>query len=159
MVAADPRGPTVYNMYQLNLIGHAQLIDILIESELLKTGARIVCSGSEAARGVRILMIGNPEMGDSVDWYTHRLTGGHEEGQPAPSKAVAFSPMDTYAMVKGFMALYWSAWARRHPEFYVLTVSPGATAGMVVMPNTIPARGALITPSLVPARLRFVAKR
>jgi hypothetical protein len=40
-----------------------------------------------------------------------------------------YDPMSVYAYVKGMAALYWSTWARKHPEHVVLTVSPGASRG------------------------------
>jgi hypothetical protein len=35
--------------------------------------------------------------------------------------------MDVYSHVKGMASLYFAAWAKKHPEYHVLSVSPGGT--------------------------------
>jgi len=116
-----PTGPNqILDMHQINLIGNIQLLELLRKSNLLiPNECRIIYSGSEAARGVKG-SIPNPPMGDDVDWYRAELKG---ETTTAPS------PMQIYSTTKGIAALYFAAWARRHPEYHVLTVSPGGTTG------------------------------
>jgi NAD(P)-dependent dehydrogenase (short-subunit alcohol dehydrogenase family) len=115
----------VLNVYQMNVIGNLQLVEILRDAKQLASGCRIVYSGSEGARGVPMMM-GNPDMGDTTEWYQQHVTGQDKE----PDQ---YDSMSTYGEVKGVAALYWAAWARRNSEYHVLCVSPGATSGTDVM--------------------------
>lgn len=67
-----------------------------------------------------------PKLPDSVKDYDALITTGRFGGKKKPKN---FDAMDYYLHVKGVAALYWSAWAREHPEYHVLTVSPGMTRG------------------------------
>lgn len=108
-----PTSPnSVVPIFQINLVAHAQLIDLLVEKQLLSHGARIVFSGSEAARGVPMMMMGNPALGSNAKWFEDRLEG------VTPKR---FVPLKAYAEVKGFAALYFAAWARRHSEYTVVS--------------------------------------
>lgn len=110
----------VLDVHQINIIGHIQLLEMLVSQRLLSAeGCRIVFSGSEGARGVPSMGVAKAVMGSEVKWYTDQLKGkyhGHD-------------PMKAYVTTKGIGALYFAAWARRHKEYHVLTVSPGATVG------------------------------
>lgn len=116
--AAAPNN--VVDMYQINLIGHIHLIDVLQEKGYLQQGCRIVFAGSEAARGVPLIGIKPPRMPDDLDSYKSELVG---------SSTKKFDPERTYSFVKGFANLYFAAWARLNPDMTVLSVSPGGTKG------------------------------
>jgi NAD(P)-dependent dehydrogenase (short-subunit alcohol dehydrogenase family) len=116
----------VLNIYQMNVIGNLQLVEILRDAKKLTSGCRIVYSGSEGARGVPMMMMGNPDMGDTTEWYQQHVTGQDKE-------AGQYDSMSTYGEVKGVAALYWAAWARRNSDYHVLCVSPGATSGTEVL--------------------------
>jgi NAD(P)-dependent dehydrogenase (short-subunit alcohol dehydrogenase family) len=116
----------VLNIYQMNVIGNLQLVEILRDAKQLASGCRIVYSGSEGARGVPMMMIGDPDMGDTSEWYQQHLTGQDKDSG-------RYDSMSTYAEVKGVAALYWAAWARRNSDYHVLCVSPGATSGTEVL--------------------------
>jgi NAD(P)-dependent dehydrogenase (short-subunit alcohol dehydrogenase family) len=111
----------VLDIYQMNVIGNLQLVEVLRNApNRLASGCRIVYSGSEGARGIPIMMMGNPEMGDTSEWYQQHITG--QVSRP-------YNAMSAYAEAKGTAALYWAAWARRHSDYHVLCVSPGGTSG------------------------------
>jgi NAD(P)-dependent dehydrogenase (short-subunit alcohol dehydrogenase family) len=115
----------VLDSYQMNVIGNLQLVEVLGDAKKLASGCRIVYAGSELARGVSLMMMGNPDMGDTTEWYQQNITGQDTESGK-------YDSMGTYAVVKGVAALYWAAWARRHSDYHVLCVSPGATNGTEV---------------------------
>ena len=96
---------------QLNLIGHAALIASLRKQKLLKKDATIVAAGSEACFATPGPFLDFYE----ADFHAH-LTG----------TAIMVGPGAPYPWIKGILALYWSAFARRNPDLHVVTVSPGA---------------------------------
>lgn len=109
------------NVAQLNIIGHAILVNHLISMYKIDdeanttTRTRIVAVGSEAS-------FASP--GITMDYKTASFVE-HLSGTVA-YKDRSFG-ID-YGWTKGILALYWSAFARRHPELYVITVSPGAVS-------------------------------
>jgi NAD(P)-dependent dehydrogenase (short-subunit alcohol dehydrogenase family) len=117
-----PTGPNhVLDQIQINIIGHIHLLNALKSAGFLKINeTAIVFSGSEAARGVPIMGLAAPKLPSTTEDYTFILEG---------SSLKSYRAMDYYALVKGIGALYWAEWARRNPEYFVLTVSPGATSG------------------------------
>ena len=117
-----PMGPNhVTQQMQINLIGHIHLVDALQKNGFLQANkTTIVFSGSEAARGVPLMAMAAPQIPKNTEDVKKLIDG---------TSAKKMDSMEYYAYVKGVSALYWSEWARRHPEYYVLTVSPGATAG------------------------------
>jgi nucleoside-diphosphate-sugar epimerase len=141
----QPLGPNnVLDIHQINLIGHIQLVEVLKHTKLAK-GAKIVFSGSEGARGVPIMMIRNPEMGVTSNWYTKQLEGDFKAKD-------RFDPMTVYAKTKGFAALYFAEWARRNPEYKVWVVSPGGTAGTSIFGNkaAVPIHFRVMMPVMMP---------
>ena len=120
-VVCQPSGPNnILDMYQFNVIGHLQLLEHLHDSNKLSQNklCRIIYAGSEVARGI-LGSGGPPVLGDDIDWYRRELTTA-----VAPSGIFSL-----YARAKGTGTLYMTAWARRHPEYHVLIVSPGGTVG------------------------------
>lgn len=118
--SGQPVGPNnVVDMYQINLLGHIHLLDAL-KPYLIPHKTTIVVSGSEMARGLPSMGTPPPNLPCTVDEYKALMTG---------SKFDKFDGSREYGIVKAMAALYWAAWARQHPEFHVLTVSPGFTRG------------------------------
>jgi NAD(P)-dependent dehydrogenase (short-subunit alcohol dehydrogenase family) len=119
-----PQGPNyVSDIFQINLIGHIHLLDALKSNGFLKPtkgGTVIVYSGSEAARGLASMGVPAPTMPETPKDYKSIMDG---------SAFKKYDSMSVYGYVKGMAALYWSAWARKHPEHVVFTVSPGASSG------------------------------
>ena len=120
-----PVGPNhVLDIVQINLLGHVHLLDALMKNNFLRPNiTSIVYSGSEGARGVPSFGMPAPKLPDTVQGYKDAMDG------TIYSSKKKYSSMDAYPLTKGVAALYWSAFARKHPEYYVLTVSPGATMG------------------------------
>jgi hypothetical protein len=85
-----------------------------------KGGTVIVYSGSEAARGAPTMGIPAATMPETPEDYKSIMDG---------SAFKTYDPMNVYGYVKGMAALYWSTWARKHPEHVAFTVSPGASNG------------------------------
>jgi len=128
MMGKDTRTKAgVLTMFQVNTLGHSVFVDAMIKQGKLSTGAHIVWSGSEATRGLPMMGFGFPgyaeKTSECVDGY---ITG------------TAFQKRKddvTYAYAKSIMTLYVSALARRHPEYVISSVSPGATIGTDVAAN------------------------
>jgi len=109
----------VLDMYQMNLLGHIHLLEVL-KPYLILQQTRIVVSGSEMARGVPSMGSPAPDLPDTVDGYKDLLQG---------TNIGSFDGPRIYGCVKALAALYWASWARRNPEYHVVTVSPGFTRG------------------------------
>lgn len=109
----------VVDMYQINLLGHIHLLEV-VKPHLILQQTRIVFSGSEMARGVPSMGSSAPILPDSVEGYKELLQGTNVGGFDGPR---------VYGYVKALGALYWASWARRNPEYYVVTASPGFTRG------------------------------
>lgn len=100
---------------QLNIIGHAALVNHLIVMGKMDDSTRIVAAGSEAS-------FSSPGVTNdyrAADFVAH-LSGT----VAAKERSMGLD----YGWTKGILALYWAAFARHHPELYVLTVSPGAVS-------------------------------
>ena len=98
---------------KLNLIGHAKFVKQLLELAQTDSSTRLVAVGSEAA----FCTPGLISFGIDTDFV------GHLAGTvPFKERYMGAS----YGWIKGILALYWAAFARHHPELYVVTVSPGA---------------------------------
>jgi NAD(P)-dependent dehydrogenase (short-subunit alcohol dehydrogenase family) len=119
------------NVAQLNIIGHAALVNHLISMYKIHdtdtntnttTRTRIVAVGSEAS-------FASP--GITMDYKTASFVE-HLSGTVA-YKDRSFG-ID-YGWTKGILALYWAAFARHHPELYVITVSPGAVSNTKLFTN------------------------
>ena len=109
----------VLDMYQINLLGHIHLLEVL-QPHLIPNQTRIVFSGSEMARGVPSMGAPAPTFPDTVDGFKDLLQG---------TNMGTFDGPRVYGYVKALAALYWASWARRNPEYHVVTVSPGFTRG------------------------------
>jgi retinol dehydrogenase-13 len=96
---------------QLNLIGHAALVQTLVSQGKLGKGTKIVASGSEACFATP----GPFWEFDTANLRAHLAGEVRGTGLGAP-----------YVWIKGIVALYWAAFARRYPDLYVVTVSPGS---------------------------------
>ena len=145
--SSKPTGPNhVLDVYQINLIGHVQLVEALKAHNLLAPGCKIVYSGSEGARGVPMMMIANPKLGATPQWYKQTM-----EGNASSKKNKKVDPMATYAMAKGMAALYFAEWARRNPEYTVWVVSPGGTSGTEAMSaKAVPGHFKVMLPAMMP---------
>ena len=118
-MARTPEGVTT--IFASNVLGHAVLLEGLIDARLLRSTA--VLTGSEAARGVPKLRMKRPTFATrSVDEFASVMDGSFFSGRK-------FDPMLAYGQVKYLGALWMSALARQHPDLRLLTVSPGNTSG------------------------------
>jgi NAD(P)-dependent dehydrogenase (short-subunit alcohol dehydrogenase family) len=120
----DPAARTVDGVTQIfavNVLGHAALLDGLIEQHKLASVAVLV--GSEAARGVPKMRIPRPAFASSsADELASVIDGSYYDGK-------RFSGAAAYAQVKYIGALWMGSMARRHPELRFVTMSPGGTRG------------------------------
>lgn len=118
-MAHTPDGVTT--IFASNVLGHAVLLEQLIEAELLTATA--ILTGSEGARGVPKLRIKRPTFTThSVDEFASVIDGSFFTGRK-------LDLMLAYGQVKYLGALWMSALARRHSDLRLLTVSPGNTSG------------------------------
>ena len=132
-----PEKNGVTSIAQVNLIGHVQYMNRFLATNKLGSSSmveendtttttrksHILYSGSEAARGVSLMGMKPPMLEKYSDHdFEDMLTGKFYETKKYDKSAA-------YGEIKGIAALYLSEFARRHPELYVLTVSPGGTVG------------------------------
>ena len=136
----SPENNGVTSIAQVNLIGHVHYMNRLLATNKLgttttseqndnggpttrsKKKSHVVYSGSEAARGVSLMGMKPPMLEKYSDQdFSDMLTGKFYEKKYDKNAA--------YGEIKGIAALYLSEFARRHPEIYVLTISPGGTVG------------------------------
>jgi NAD(P)-dependent dehydrogenase (short-subunit alcohol dehydrogenase family) len=125
-------GPNkVLDMFQINLIGHIHLLDALQSNNYLKPNeTAVVYSGSEVARGVPVMAMSAPKLPKSLDGYKKVING--TTSSSSSKKQQKLDTMELYGQVKAIAALYWAAWARGNPQYYVISVSPGATHGTAI---------------------------
>lgn len=108
-------------VFAVNVLGHVALLQTLIEQHKLNKAA--VLTGSEAARGVRKLLIKRPSFKHtSVDDLLSAIDGTYYAGK-------RFDAPGAYAQAKYIGALWIGAVARKHPDLRLVTMSPGGTSG------------------------------
>jgi len=111
----------VTQIFAVNVLGHAALLDGLIEQHKLANVAVFV--GSETARGVPKLRIPRPAFAStSADELASVIDGSYYDGK-------RFSGAAAYAQVKYIGALWMGSMARMHSELRFVTMSPGGTRG------------------------------
>jgi NAD(P)-dependent dehydrogenase (short-subunit alcohol dehydrogenase family) len=114
-------GPTACPIAKLNLIGHVVLVRHLLKMCPTDAKTRIVAVGSEAC-------FATPGIDYRTADFSAHLTG-------TVPKTDRWMGTD-YAWTKGILALYWAAYARHHPQRYVLIVSPGAVPSTNLLDQT-----------------------
>lgn len=120
----------VTQIFAVNVLGHAALLDTLIEQQKLAKVA--VLTGSEAARGVPKLRIRRPSLRrTSAEELRSVIDGSYYAGR-------RFDPPGAYGQVKYVGALWIGAMARRHPGLRFVTMSPGGTSGTEVASSMPP---------------------
>lgn len=103
-----------------NVIGHALLLEELLERKLLLDSAVFVAS--EAVRGVPQMGMKKPNLKSfSVDEHTRIINGRFFGGQ--------FDAMQAYGPTKLVGVMWMSSLARAYPRLRLLSISPGATGG------------------------------
>jgi len=111
---------------ETNLIGHAVLVDGLIQSKKLQKGSRVIFSGSEAGMGEPFAI----KWGNDLEYYVNILNG---KAYKTKTNKNNYKPQDGYGHIKGMLAFYASAMARRHDDIYFAAVSPGSTKDTYLM--------------------------
>jgi len=124
--------------FQMNVLGHAVLIEGLLEAGKLRAGARVVYSGSETTRSVWLFSGLQPFVNISLADIEGCLTKASTRGTMG---VAARRRMNLYSASKIIGGLWISQLAKERPEIYFVTVSPGGTFGTDVyrtMPKPIP---------------------
>ena len=106
--------PVACGIAKLNLLGHVILVRQLLALARTDGSTRIVAVGSEAAFVTPGLNLAGADL------------AAHLEGSVPLRETVAGKG---YGWIKAIVVLYWAAFARRHPDLYVVTVSPGSVPG------------------------------
>lgn len=108
------------HIFAVNVLGHSLLVDELISAGKL-TGVAMY-AGSEAARGVKSMMMARPALkSSSVDEFASIVDGSYFGPKT--------DPMKSYGTIKYVAALWMSSMARKHPDIRFVTMSPGGTTG------------------------------
>ncbi len=111
----------VTQIFATNVLGHAALMEGLIEIGQLTKGAVYV--GSEAARGVPQMGMKRPALPtSSVQDFVDVITGKDFAGKK-------FNGALAYGEVKYTAAMWMADQARKHPNLQLVTMSPGNTQG------------------------------
>mmetsp|Transcript_18937 Transcript_18937/g.38928 ORF Transcript_18937/g.38928 Transcript_18937/m.38928 type:complete len:340 (-) Transcript_18937:814-1833(-) len=122
----DKKNSSSSNIAQLNIIGHVVLVHHLLSVGKTVKSTRIVAAGSEASFVTPGLTIDRYKTADFV---------AHLSPSMSMSKSNRMAIGTEYAWTKGILALYWAAFARHHPELFVVTVSPGAVSDTQLLSN------------------------
>jgi len=108
------------NIFSVNVLGHCLLVDELIGAAKLTRAA--MYAGSEAARGLKLMMMARPALkSSSVDEFASIVDGSYFGPKT--------DPMKSYGTIKYTAAMWMSSMARKHPEIRFVTMSPGGTTG------------------------------
>ena len=108
------------NIFAVNVLGHSLLLDELIGAGKLTKVA--MYAGSEAARGVKSMMMARPSLkNSSVEEFASVIDGSYFSPK--------VDPMKSYGTIKYMAALWMSSMARKHPDIRFVTMSPGGTTG------------------------------
>ena len=111
----------VTEIFASNLLGHAALLEGLIEDDKLTRAA--VYAGSEAARGVPKLKMKRPVLNTgSVEEFASLCDGTYFQSCK-PNGTLA------YGQVKLVAAMWMQSLARRNSKLRLITMSPGNTSG------------------------------
>ena len=124
----DPMGSNhILEMVQINLVGHTLLLNALMSNHVLvQNETTIIYASSEAVHGLRITDVQKPKLPNTQDDYAALLDGSAFNRKKS---TITKDPMTMYSYAKGLVALYWAAWAKANPNYYVLVVSRGTTSG------------------------------
>lgn len=110
----------VTHIFAVNVLGHAVLVDQLLERQLITSV--VLYAGSEAARGISKMGVPRPDLETSSVKEFISIANG--------SKFTSNSdPMVIYGTVKLTAALWMASMARQNPHIRFITVSPGGTTG------------------------------
>ncbi|MEV5720502.1 SDR family NAD(P)-dependent oxidoreductase [Amycolatopsis mediterranei] len=119
----------VTNVFASNLLGHVVLLESLLSEGRL--GGVAVLAGSEAARGVRYMLMKRPSfVSNSVDELASVIDGTYFTDH---KRDIGLA----YGQVKYLGALWMAYLARQHPDHRFITVSPGNTTGTEAPNNFI----------------------
>ena len=119
----------VTNVFASNLLGHVVLLESLLSEDRLDGVA--VLAGSEAARGVRYMLMKRPSfVSNSVDELASVIDGTYFTDH---KRDIGLA----YGQVKYIGALWMAYLARQHPDRRFITVSPGNTTGTEAPNNFI----------------------
>ena len=125
----DKTADGVTQIFAVNVLGHAVLLDELLKASKLTRVA--LYAGSEAARGVPKIGLKRPKLKtSSVDEFRSIIDGTFFADKN--------DPLFVYGYVKYMAALWMSAMARQYPYLRFVTVSPGSTSGTNVANNLNP---------------------
>ena len=115
-----PSGNT--RLFDMNVGGHAQLVNGLLDRGVLASGDTVVFAGTEGVRGVPSMGIGRPVLpqGELDTVLAKVVRGEHITGKA--------DPRNEYGLVK-LIGTAWMTYLAQHRGLRALTVSPGATAG------------------------------
>lgn len=113
-------GSGVTSIFAVNVLGHAVLVDELLERQLVTS--TVLYAGSEAARGIPKMGIAPPVLETSSKDEFAAIADGSKFGAGS-------DPLDVYANVKLTAALWMGSMARQHPHIRFVTMSPGGTTG------------------------------
>eukprot|EP00930_Biecheleria_cincta_P062106 TRINITY_DN4761_c0_g1_i3.p1 TRINITY_DN4761_c0_g1~~TRINITY_DN4761_c0_g1_i3.p1 ORF type:complete len:305 (+),score=46.38 TRINITY_DN4761_c0_g1_i3:53-967(+) len=112
-------------IFQMNTMGHAVFLESIIKQQKLAKGGRVVFAGSEGSRGVGPIQKTKYPSPD-VAGITAFMTGTAYQN---------YDVMQAYGNTKTIGANYISCMARKFPDYYFATVSPGGTSGTSVNKN------------------------
>jgi len=132
-MGSDPGGLSpdgVTNIFAINVLGHAVLIEGFIKAGKMADGARIVASGTELSRGVPKLVFPFGKRFSLTEKTADAIAKKIDGTAYSPNYLNQINGMFTaYGDAKAIFALYLSEMQHKYPQFTFFTISPGLTAG------------------------------
>jgi NAD(P)-dependent dehydrogenase (short-subunit alcohol dehydrogenase family) len=129
----DPKNKGATNIFAVNVSGHVIFLEALMQANKLAKGARVIFAGSEMSRGVNkaVLPFGEKAVFPvaTVDAMATYIDGSKFGPGVFMKNKSAGNLFTSYGEVKAIGTLYMSAMARKFPDYFFFTVSPGMTAG------------------------------
>jgi len=119
-LALAPSGNT--RLFDMNVGGHAHLVNGLLDRGVLSSGDTVVFAGTEGVRGVPSMGVARPVLpqGELDAVLAKVARGEHITGKADPT--------GEYGLVK-LIGTAWMTYLAQHRGLRSLTVSPGATTG------------------------------
>lgn len=112
------------NLFALNVLGSFVFLEGLIAAKKFSKNARIVYVSSEVSRGISVMGIQQPTF-DKSNLEKSMLS--HADGSAYTGKS--FVQEDAYGYAKQTGSCITAYLAKKHPDLYFCSVSPGGTLG------------------------------
>ena len=123
-ISSDFQQPTeatgLLEMAETKLVGENMLVQKLLRKGLLHGSSRIIYSSTEAARGL-------PKMGFPIPTFADKTLECILSYMDGSGYAQPLQWEHSYSYIHCIQVLYMMAFAKKHPQLYLCSISPGMT--------------------------------